>query len=90
VSIAPAFSENWILLQLGLAIRRIPWSILLQEEDERFDPHIAAAAGIAADDYGNRFALIPARRASASRSPITQRAFTGFKPEPLPPSTGED
>ena len=90
MSIAPAFSENWILLQLGLGMRRIPCNVLLQEGDQRFDPHIARAAGIAADDYGNCFALIPARRASASRSSITQSAFAGFKTEPLPPSTGED
>jgi hypothetical protein len=35
-----ALSENWILLQLTRAMRRISRNMLLQEADERFDPHI--------------------------------------------------
>jgi len=39
-----------VLLLLARAMRRISWNILLQEGDERFDPYIAGAAGIVADD----------------------------------------
>jgi len=51
-----------VLLLLNRAMRWIPWNILLQQGDVRFDPHIATAAGISADDYGYRFALIKKRR----------------------------
>jgi hypothetical protein len=39
-------------------MRRISWNILLPEGNERFDPYIAGAGGIAADDYGDCFSLI--------------------------------
>jgi len=58
VSIARAVTENRVLILPARAMRRISRNILLQEGDERFDPCIADAAGIAADDYGDRFALI--------------------------------
>jgi hypothetical protein len=55
-SSARAFAENRVWLQLNRAMRRISRIILLQEGDESFDPYIAGAAAIAADDYGGRFA----------------------------------
>ena len=35
-----------VLLLLTRAMRRISWNILLQEGDERFDPHVAGAGAI--------------------------------------------